>query len=297
MKFLVLNGVNLGRTGMREKGVYGADTLESINKGIAGFVKAHGHEADFFQSDLEGELCTKIGQAEGVYDGIVLNAGAFTHYSYAIRDAIAGVKVPVVEVHMSNVHAREEFRHKSVLTEVCKGEILGFGKNSYYLAGKSTVGIRIAELTGRRWIDTDIVITDRYGRISDLFEYYGEAHFRELETKVVKELSGQDGLVISTGGGLVLKPENNEMLKRNGKIFFLRASFETLLARVRADETRPLLKDTGKTAEKLGELMAWRTPVYEHVADYIVDTDGRTAEDVAQDVLKIFREAEQGSEG
>ena len=160
--------------------------------------------------------------------------------------------------------------------------------------GKSTVGIRIAELTGRRWIDTDIVITDRYGRISDLFEYYGEAHFRELETKVVKELSGQDGLVISTGGGLVLKPENNEMLKRNGKIFFLRASFETLLARVRADETRPLLKDTGKTAEKLGELMEWRTPVYEHVADYIVDTDGRTAEDVASDVLNTFLEAEKG---
>ena len=305
MKFLVLNGVNLGRTGMREKGVYGADTLESINKGLAEFVKAHGHEADFFQSDLEGELCTKIGQAEGVYDGIVLNAGAFTHYSYAIRDAIAGVKVPVVEVHMSNVHAREEFRHKSVLTEVCKGEeqllscigeflVMNIVLCGMMGVGKSTVGIRIAELTGRRWIDTDIVITDRYGRISDLFEYYGEAHFRELETKVVKELSGQDGLVISTGGGLVLKPENNEMLKRNGKIFFLRASFETLLARVRADETRPLLKDTGKTAEKLGELMAWRTPVYEHVADYIVDTDARTAEDVAQDVLKIFREAEEG---
>lgn len=161
--------------------------------------------------------------------------------------------------------------------------------------GKSTVGIRIAELTGRRWIDTDIMITDRYGRISDLFEYYGEAHFRELETKVVKELSSQDGLVISTGGGLVLKPENNEMLKRNGRIFFLRASFETLLARVRADESRPLLKDTGKTAEKLGELMEWRTLVYEHVADHIVDTDGRTAEDVAQDVLKIFLEDQEGT--
>ena len=96
MKFLVLNGVNLGRTGMREKGVYGSDTLESINKGLADFVRSHGHEADFFQSDLEGELCTKIGQAEGVYDGIVLNAGAFTHYSYAIRDAIAGISVPVI---------------------------------------------------------------------------------------------------------------------------------------------------------------------------------------------------------
>ena len=82
-------------------------------------------------------ICTAIQSAEGKYDGIVLNAGAFTHYSYAIRDAIASVSVPVVEVHMSNVHAREEFRRNSVLTPVCKGEVLGFGKNSYILALES----------------------------------------------------------------------------------------------------------------------------------------------------------------
>ena len=161
-------------------------------------------------------------------------------------------------------------------------------------SGKTTVGIRISELTGMRWYDTDDLIVDKYGRIADIFEYYGEERFRKLETETVHRIAGEDNCVISTGGGLVLKPENNEMLKRNGKIFFLRASFETLLARVRADETRPLLKDTGKTAAKLGELLAWRTPVYEHVADYIVDTDARTAEDVASDVLKIFREAEEG---
>ena len=120
--------------------------------------------------------------------------------------------------------------------------------------GKSSVGVRIAEMTGRMWYDTDVVITDRHGRISDIFEYYGEAHFRSLETEIVRELSGRDGLVISTGGGLVLKPENSELLKQNGKIFFMRASFETLLKRVRADETRPLLKNTGKTAESLGIL-------------------------------------------
>ncbi len=153
--------------------------------------------------------------------------------------------------------------------------------------GKSSVGIRIAELTGRRWFDTDIVISDRHGRISDIFEYYGEAHFRTLETGVVKELSGQDGLVISTGGGLVLKHENTELIKKNGKIFFLRASFETLLKRVRADETRPLLKDTGKTAERLGELLQERMPVYEHVADYIVDTDGKTVDEVAREVVAL----------
>ena len=151
--------------------------------------------------------------------------------------------------------------------------------------GKSSVGIRIAELTGRRWYDTDIVISDRHGRISDIFEYYGEAHFRTLETEVVRELADKDGLVISTGGGLVLKPENNELLKRNGKIFFMRASFETLLGRVKADETRPLLRDTGKTAEKLGELLAQRTPVYEAVADCIVDTDGKSVDEVAREIV------------
>ena len=137
MKFLVLNGVNLNLTGRREQGVYGSETLEQINRELAAFCKAHGHTVEFFQSNLEGELCTQIQQAEGKVDGIVLNAGAFTHYSYAIRDAIAAVSVPVVEVHMSNVHAREEFRKTSVLTEVCKGEILGFGKHSYFLALES----------------------------------------------------------------------------------------------------------------------------------------------------------------
>ena len=88
--------------------------------------------------------------------------------------------------------------------------------------GKSSVGIRIAEHTGRMWYDTDIVITDRHGRISDIFEYYGEPYFRSLETDIVRELADRDGLVISTGGGLVLKPENSELLKKNGRIFFIR---------------------------------------------------------------------------
>ncbi len=137
MKFLIVNGVNLNMTGMREKGVYGNESLADINRELEAFCKANGHAVDFFQSNCEGELCTRIQQANGNYDGIVLNAGAYTHYSYALHDAIAAITVPVVEVHMSNVHAREEFRHKSVLTEVCKGEILGFGKNSYKLALES----------------------------------------------------------------------------------------------------------------------------------------------------------------
>lgn len=135
MKLLVLNGVNLNMTGRREPGVYGSESLDDINAQIAAFCKARGADCEFFQSNIEGELCTKIQQTDA--DGIILNAGAFTHYSYAIRDAIASVRTPVVEVHMSNVHAREDFRKKSVISEVCKGTVLGFGKNSYILAAES----------------------------------------------------------------------------------------------------------------------------------------------------------------
>ena len=135
MKLLFLNGVNLNMTGRREKGVYGTQTLEEINAEIAAFCKARGAECSFYQTNIEGELCTAIQQADA--DGIILNAGAFTHYSYALRDAIASVDIPVVEVHMSNVHAREPFRENSVISEVCKGTVLGFGKNSYLLAAES----------------------------------------------------------------------------------------------------------------------------------------------------------------
>lgn len=133
MKFLFINGVNLNMTGKREKGVYGTQTLEQINAEI----KAHfkNDTCEFFQSNVEGDICTAIHNAKA--DAIILNAGAYTHYSYAIRDAIASVDIPVVEVHMSNVHAREEFRSYSVLSEVCKGVIAGFGKNSYVLAAES----------------------------------------------------------------------------------------------------------------------------------------------------------------
>ena len=133
MKLLFINGVNLNMTGIREKGVYGSQTLEEINAEIAAHFK--GDKCEFYQSNIEGEICTKLHTAD--CDGIILNAGAFTHYSYAIRDAIASIKIPVIEVHMSNVHAREEFRHNSVISGVCKGIVAGFGKNSYILAGES----------------------------------------------------------------------------------------------------------------------------------------------------------------
>ena len=133
MKFLVINGVNLNLTGKREKSVYGTQTLEEINEKITAYCKANGDEVFFFQSNIEGELVNKLHEAylNKTCDGVILNAGAYTHYSYAIRDAIAGIDLPVVEVHMSNVHAREDFRKTSVLSEVCKGVVCGFGIGSY----------------------------------------------------------------------------------------------------------------------------------------------------------------------
>lgn len=136
MKFLFINGVNLNMTGRREKGVYGSLTLDRINSLIAKYFK--GDECVFYQSNIEGELCSRLhAAADEGFDGIILNAGAFTHYSYAIRDAIAAIDIPVVEVHMSNVHSREEFRHTSVISAVCRGVIAGFGANSYILAAQS----------------------------------------------------------------------------------------------------------------------------------------------------------------
>lgn len=133
MKLLFINGVNINMTGKRQKEVYGAQTLNEINAEIAAHFKDD--ECEFYQSNIEGEICTKLHTAD--CDGIILNAGAFTHYSYAIRDAITSIDIPVIEVHMSNVHAREEFRRTSVISAVCKGTITGFGKNSYILAGES----------------------------------------------------------------------------------------------------------------------------------------------------------------
>ncbi len=155
-------------------------------------------------------------------------------------------------------------------------------------AGKTTIGIKIADLTGRRWYDTDGLIVDKHGNIADIFEFYGEAHFRRLETEIIKELALKDELVISTGGGLVLKKENNELLQKNGKIVFLRASLDTLSARLRVDGSRPLLQtSTESIRDRLSNLMKERAPIYEHVADYIVDVDGKTPEEIAKEIVEL----------
>lgn len=134
-KVKIINGPNINLTGLREPSVYGSETLRDINAMIEEKGAEMGFQCDFFQSSSEGELISEIHSVLlGGYDGCVINAGAYTHYSYAIRDAIAATGKPFVEVHMSNIHGREEFRHTSVIAPVCLGQIAGFGKNSYVLA-------------------------------------------------------------------------------------------------------------------------------------------------------------------
>ena len=134
MKFLIVNGPNINMLGIREPDIYGTLTYEGLLEYLKGEAARLGCEVEFFQSNSEGALIDRLHAAMGVYDGIVLNAGAYTHYSYAIRDAIAAIRLPVVEVHLSNIHAREEFRHTSVIAPVCRGQIAGFGPASYTLA-------------------------------------------------------------------------------------------------------------------------------------------------------------------
>jgi len=141
MRILFLNGPNLNLLGQREPEVYGHATLADIEAKVRARAKKLKATVDFRQSNLEGELVGWIQQARGKFDVIVLNAAAYTHTSVALRDAIAAVVIPTIEIHLSNIHAREEFRHKSLIAPVCRGQIVGFGVNSYLLAVDAAVNV------------------------------------------------------------------------------------------------------------------------------------------------------------
>jgi 3-dehydroquinate dehydratase-2 len=141
MKMLFLNGPNLNLLGQREPDVYGKTTLADIEARVREQAAKAGATVDFKQSNLEGELVAWIQEARGKSDVIVINAAAYTHTSIALRDAIAAVGVPTIEIHLSNVHAREEFRHKSLIAPVCKGQITGFGAYSYVLAVEAALNV------------------------------------------------------------------------------------------------------------------------------------------------------------
>lgn len=139
MKILVLHGPNLNLLGVREPGVYGCDTLASINERVTALAASEGVETRTFQSNHEGVLVDELHAAREWADGILINPGAYTHTSIAIRDAISAVGLPTVEVHLSNVHARETFRHDSTIAPVALGQICGFGTNSYLLGIRALI--------------------------------------------------------------------------------------------------------------------------------------------------------------
>ena len=134
MKFLIINGPNLNLLGRREPGIYGEDSYENLCKRLKALAAEHNSTAICFQSNHEGAIIDAIHSADGAYDAIIMNPGAFTHYSYAILDALKAVDVPCIEVHISNVHQREEFRHKSVTAPACVGQICGLGRCGYEAA-------------------------------------------------------------------------------------------------------------------------------------------------------------------
>lgn len=134
MKFLIINGPNLNLLGQREPGIYGEENYQSLCQRLKDYAQAHNSTAAFLQSNHEGVIIDAIHAAQGKFDAIILNPGAYTHYSYAILDALKAVSVPAVEVHISNVHRREEFRHRSVTAPACVGQICGLGLYGYEAA-------------------------------------------------------------------------------------------------------------------------------------------------------------------
>ena len=139
MKILYLNGPNLNLLGQREPDIYGRATLADIEARVKDRARKSGAEVEFRQSNSEGDLVTWIQEAKGKFDAIVVNAAAYTHTSIALRDAISSVGVPTIEIHLSNIHAREDFRHQSLIGGVCRGQICGFGAFSYILALEACV--------------------------------------------------------------------------------------------------------------------------------------------------------------
>ena len=155
-------------------------------------------------------------------------------------------------------------------------------------SGKTSLGKRIAERLGYAWADSDLVIEERYGSIPTLFQTSGEEYFRRIEREVIAELSRKEKLVLSTGGGVLLDESNQTLLKKAGKILFLRATKETLLCRLQGDKKRPLLQG-GELEGKIERLLTERTPVYERVADGVLDVDGYTKEENANRAIEVIK--------
>lgn len=159
----------------------------------------------------------------------------------------------------------------------------------YRGTGKSTVGRLLAERLGRRLVSTDAEIVRRAGQtIPDIVKAHGWEYFRDLESEVCRDLAGQDGLIIDTGGGAILRPENAAALKTHGRLFWLRADVSTIVARIGGDTQRPSLTGTKSFTEEVDEVLQERTPKYQTAADHVIPTDGRTPRQVAEAILALL---------
>ncbi|MBO5327557.1 MAG: shikimate kinase [Clostridia bacterium] len=155
-------------------------------------------------------------------------------------------------------------------------------------AGKTVTSLALQAISGKKAVDTDAIIVQKYGRITDIFQNYGEEYFRDLETQTCKDLANSENLIIATGGGCVIRPQNVKYLKKNGKIIYLKAQKETLVKRVSQNNERPLL--VGDAEEKIEKLMLARAAIYESVADVVIDTDGLSPQAVAEKILEIIKD-------
>ena len=155
-------------------------------------------------------------------------------------------------------------------------------------SGKTTVGKALAARLSREWVDTDSEIERVHGKITEIFEKHGEAYFRALEEGVADTLSRKDELVVSTGGGFFMSGRNAKLLKKNGKIIFLRAEMKTLKARLEGDNTRPLLQGKEPLGHKLNSLIKFRYPIYESVSDYALDVDEKTVDEIVDEIMSTL---------
>lgn len=286
MKVLVMNGPNLNMLGKRDPAVYGADTLENVQTETMRALLPLGIETEWWQSNVEGEMVSKIQQCDA--DALIINAGAYSHYSLAIHDALEILKIPKIEVHISNIYNREAYRRHSVLSEVCTGVIAGLGTYGYTAAalaaahslrrnvcligmpgsGKTAVAQALARLYGCACFDTDEIFVERNGAIGAFFSGQGEKAFRKIESKIMTELAQTDG-VIALGGGAVLNAKAMDCLRERYAVVYLDTSLETLRRRTEGDTARPLLQESGA----LDKLFKEREPLYVTAADYTVLTD------------------------
>lgn len=308
MKILLLNGVNLNMLGRRDPRFYGTITLPELEFAVEKYAEKYDIDVVCKQSNYEGELVEILQKTE--CDGVIFNAGAYSHYSYALRDCIECINVPVVETHLSDIYNREEFRHTDVLADVCGARFYGKGVQSYFdavdyiaknckekqtknpnklvlvgfaCAGKTTVGKLYAEKYNTKFVDTDSEIERRCGMsVGKIFAKYGEEYFRKQEAALLADLP-DNNCVISCGGGTPTV-EGFADFVADATVIWLKVSAPFVNARL-GNVARPLFD--GLTEAELAEKIAVRSKIYAEFADYVVDTDNFTPEVVKKIISRL----------